>query len=96
MVIKILEHVSSTSSYEDGEVIYDHIHRELLAGKSVEVSFSGIPSVPSAFINSAFIRLLEDIPFAHIKSKLVIRDSTRYINDLLRSRFEFAARMSGQ
>ena len=91
MVVRILDHVRSASTYEDGDVIYRLLIDDLTTGGEVTVSFAGVTSVPSAFINGAFVRLLETLPFDVVRSKLKILDSTRQINDLLRSRFEFVA-----
>jgi hypothetical protein len=91
MVVKVLEHVRSASSYDDGEVIFNLILPSVKAGKRVVVDFSGITSVPSAFVNSAFIRLLEHVPFSQVKATLSFAESTRQINQLIRSRFEFVA-----
>lgn len=90
MVIRILEHVSNASTYADGEVIYRLIASELDAGRDVAVSFEGIKSVSSAFINSALIRLVEKFPFEKIRRHLDIVDSTRQINRLVKDRFAFA------
>lgn len=91
MVIRILDHVKSCSTYEDGEKIFRLIHPPLKAGEDVVLSFAGVLSVPSAFINAALVRLLEDIPFETIKRHLKIVDSTRQINALVRQRFAFSA-----
>ena len=89
MVIKVLDHVKTASSYEDGETIYRLILPDILAGEKVEVDFSGVLSVPSAFVNSAFIRLLDDVSFSDIRRNLLFTQSTRQINNLILSRFEF-------
>jgi hypothetical protein len=89
MVIKILDHIKTASSYEDGEAIYRLILPSLLAGEKVEVDFSGVLSIPSSFVNSAFIRLLDDVSFNDIKTNLVFKKSTRQINSLILSRFDF-------
>ena len=90
MVIRIAEHVRTHSTYTDGEVIYRLIEQELRAGRTVTVSFSGIKSVPSAFVNAALVKLLEQFSFDHIRSRLNIVDSTRQINRLIKDRFYFA------
>ena len=90
MVIRILDHVTTYSTYKDGEVIYRLIANELRAGRSVELSFAGIKSTPSAFINSALIRLVEEFDFDQIKRRLHLVDSTRQINRLVKDRFMFA------
>ena len=92
MVIRIINHLRTWSSYSDGEVIFKLIDSAFAQGKSAQVSFFGIRSVPSAFINSALIRLLERYEFAFIRKNLQILDSTRQINSLIKDRFEFAAR----
>lgn len=94
MVIIIKNHVTMPSSYEDGEKIFNLIYPEIDKNESVSVSFDGIDSVPSAFINAAFIRLLERFSFEHIKSYLQIIDSTHHINTLIRNRFAFAVKNS--
>lgn len=89
MVIKIIDYVDKPSTYDDGQMVYNVISQMLEKGEKVVVSFSGIASVPSAFVNSAFIRLLEEFSYDEIKSLLVITDSTRHINELIKSRFDF-------
>jgi hypothetical protein len=89
MVIKIIDLVAKPSTYDDGQVVYDAISKLMKKGEKAVVSFSGIASVPSAFVNSAFIRLLEEFSYDEIKSFLVIVDSTRHINELIKGRFDF-------
>lgn len=91
MVVKVIEHVATASSYDDGDVIFWLLLEPVLAGQKTEVDFSGITSVPSAFVNSAFVRLLEHVSFDQVRSSLTFVQSTRQINDLIRSRFEFVA-----
>lgn len=89
MVIYILEHVKTASSYEDGEVIFNLISSALKNNENVTLSFKNISSVPSAFVNSALIRLLETFDFDVIRNKLTFIDTTKHINDLVKSRFAF-------
>lgn len=89
MVIRILDHVKTASSYEDGDVIFKIISAEIKQDKPVTVSFEGISSVPSAFVNGAFIRLLEEFNFEKIRDSLDFIDSTKHINELIKSRFDF-------
>lgn len=90
MVIRILDHISTYSTYADGEVIYHLVAKELAAGQDVSLSFDGIRSISSAFANSALIRLVERFPFEQIQRQLHIVDSTRQINRLIKDRFTFA------
>lgn len=94
MVVRVLDHVKSASSYEDGEVIFRIIFDEITRDKNVQINFNGITSVPSAFVNSAFIRLLEHFSFEKIRERLTFIESTKQINDLIKSRFEFVVKNS--
>ncbi len=91
MVIRILDHVQTYSTYQDGEVIYRLLAEELRAGRSVVLSFDGIKSLSSAFVNAALIKLLEEFEFRFIQDRLQIVHSTRQINRLIKDRFSFAA-----
>ena len=95
MVIRIADHVRTYSTYADGEVIYRLIAEELRVGRTVTVSFSGIKSIPSAFVNAALIKLLEEFDFDYIRFHLKIVDSTRQINQLIKDRFYFATKEPG-
>jgi uncharacterized protein DUF4325 len=90
MVIRILDHAKSVSTYSDGDIIFRLIAEEMSQGREVYVSFDGIKSVPSAFVNAALIRLIERFPFEEIRSRLHIVNSTRQINRLVKDRFAFA------
>ena len=94
--IRIRDLVDSPSSYDDGDVVYRRLIEEIDAGNEVSVSFEGIESVPSAFINAAFVRLLETHSFEEVRRLLKIRNSTRHINDLVRSRFLFVSGRTGR
>lgn len=89
MVIRILDHVSTASTYEDGERIFRLIRSQIADGVPVTVSFSGVLAVPSAFVNAAFVRLVESIPIERVRECLRIVDSTRQINEMVRGRFTF-------
>jgi STAS-like domain of unknown function (DUF4325) len=89
MAIRILEHIQSASTYEDGAVIFKLVLPKVVAREKVVVDFSGVSTVPSAFVNSAFIQLLEHVPFDQVRATLSFTGTTRQINDLIRSRFRF-------
>ncbi len=89
MVIRLLDHVKQCATYEDGNVIYKLISPEVVAGQDVVLSFEGVTAIPSAFVNAAFVRLAESVSLDEIRKHLKIVDSTRQINDLIRSRFNF-------
>lgn len=90
MVITILDHVKQCQTNADGEVIYKLIKDKIKSKEKVIVSFKGIISAPSSFVNTAFITLLDDgISFDDIKKHLTFRDSNSQINSMIKSRFKF-------
>lgn len=95
MVIRLLDYVEHCSSYAEGEVIFNLLAPVIKSGEDVTLSFEGVSAVPSAFINGALVRLVEETPVPTIRAHLKIVDSTRQINDLIRSRFAFLGAPTG-
>lgn len=87
--ITVLDYIDDCYSYEEGEVIYDLIKDSLHRGEKVHVSFKGVRAANTAFINATLIRLLDDYDFSFIQERIVVLDSTRSLNNLIKQRFEF-------
>src|SRR5712692_6488435 len=81
---------------DNGQRVHDQIHPELVAGRSVEVDFTGVSVFASPFFNAAFGRLLKDLTTKELNGllkvynlspvgkdvlKLVIKDSAQYYSD---------------
>jgi hypothetical protein len=95
MVIRILDYISQVDSYRDGQRIYDLIAAPLANGEDVVLSFEGVDAVPSSFVNASILRVAEILPVSAVKAHLKIVDSTRQINDLVRSRMRFLEQSRG-
>ncbi|WP_462387304.1 STAS-like domain-containing protein [Acidovorax sp. Q11] len=95
VVIRIQEHAPQASTYADGQAIFDLLKPRLAQGEEVTLSFNGILAVPSAFINAAIVQLVEHVPLTQVRQQLRIADSTRAINNLIRTRLEFVERSAG-
>ncbi|MFK0524731.1 STAS-like domain-containing protein [Paenibacillus illinoisensis] len=89
VIITIQDHTNQCYTNHDGEMIYDQIVTQFERGQKVKVSFKGIDSVSSSFVNSAFINLLEKYGFDKIKSDLGFIDSSKAINEAIKRRFSF-------
>ncbi|MFM0218247.1 STAS-like domain-containing protein [Paraburkholderia caledonica] len=89
MVIRALDIVRHCYSNADGQKIFDAIVDYVRRGERVVVSFDGVDAVPSSFVNSAFIALLDQFPFDRIKQTLSFSKTTPQINEMIRSRFAF-------
>lgn len=74
---------------DDGDKLFIHIYGLLQDGVDVCLSFDGVGSVSSSFVNSAFIKLLEFYSFDAIKKHLVVTNSNAHINSVIKRRFQF-------
>jgi hypothetical protein len=89
MVIRALDVVRQCYSQDDGQKIYDVLFPRLRRGERIELSFDGVETVPSSFINTSLIRLLDVLSFEMIKSNLRFVNTTKQINEMIKSRFDF-------
>lgn len=92
MVIRVLDYVTHCSSYAEGDAIFQIIAPHIQSGEDVTLSFDGVDAVPSSFINAAIVRLAEVVSLDTLKAHLKVIDSTRQINDLIRSRIAFLSK----
>lgn len=88
MVLIIRDHVKGCFTNQEGDVIYGLIEEPILRGENVTISFKGITSVSSSFLNSAFMPLLEVTTYDQIKKCLSIIDSNKFINGMILKRFK--------
>lgn len=88
MVIVVRDFVSSCHTNHEGEIIFNQIAQSIFNGRCVTISFKGISSVTTSFLNSALIPLLDRVKFDQLKSQLRIVDSSRTINDSIVRRFK--------
>jgi hypothetical protein len=92
VVIRVTDVALGADTADQGAAVLARIKAELAdQPNQVIVSFGGIQSATTSFVNSAFVPLLDDLNFNNLKSRLKIVDSTRQINDMIRSRLEKAA-----
>jgi hypothetical protein len=89
MDLNVLDHVKRCYTSQDGAVVAALIRANFCQDNHVTVSFTGVGDVPSSFINTAFISLLDDFSYDFIRSHLSVIDSTRQINSLIKRRFDF-------
>jgi len=90
-LIKVLDFVDRCYNTEDGQVIHDVIVEQLGNESVLTVSMEGVDWVPSSFVNSAFISLLDNLAFAEIKRRLKFVNTNSQINEMIRTRFNFEA-----
>jgi hypothetical protein len=93
-VYDIIGHLAMT--LDQGKKVYDVVHPELLADRSVELDFAGVEIYSGVFFNFAIGNLYEDIPPEKIEKlltfsnlddvgaqglKLSMEDSQEYFGD---------------
>lgn len=88
-VLAVKDIAPNYSTVEGGELVFKAIHEIFQDNQKAVISFRGIPYVASQFIGIAFIQLLEHYSFDYIKKNLIIVQSTKLINDAIKSSFEF-------
>jgi hypothetical protein len=88
MVIRILDIVQSADTGDQGATVFTRLRQELDANAKVTLSFDGVKTATSSFVNVAFVQLLSMFSLTDIKSRVRIVDSTRQINDMIRMRME--------
>jgi hypothetical protein len=88
MGIMIKDFVHACHTNQEGDLIFNQIAPLIFKNQSVTLSFKGINSVTSSFINSAFIPLMETVSYDHIKKYLRIIDSNKFINDTIVNRLK--------
>lgn len=91
MVIRALDLVRHCYNHADGEIIYHAIEERLRAGEDVVLSFDGVSTLPSSFVNAALIPLLAQFSFDQIKRRLKFANTNSQMNAMIRSRFNFEA-----
>lgn len=88
-MIRVLDYVDQCYNSADGKIIHDVIESRLKSDEPLTVSFAGVDSVPSSFVNTALISLLNLYDFNQIKRLLRFVDTNSQINDMIRTRFTF-------
>jgi hypothetical protein len=73
---------------EQGAAAFRALHAALSRPGVIDIDFQGITTATSSFANLAFVQLLKTWSLPEIKRRLRVVNSTRQINDMIRSRLE--------
>ena len=92
MVIRIAELAPAAYTHDHGGTVHEAIAAELAEREVVVVSFAGIDTVTSSFVNAAFVPFLESLGFEAFKRRVRILDATRPTIDLIKHRMNFEAK----
>jgi hypothetical protein len=88
MVIRILDVVSGANTAKQGAEVFKKLRTVFAKSNSVTVSFEGLDIATSSFVVAAFLPLLEQHSFDELRRRLHVINSTRQINQMIKSRME--------
>ena len=88
MVIIVRDLVPVTVTEEEGAKLFGAIQSALRQHDIVTVSFEGIKTATTSFVNTAFVPLLDVLKFEEIKRRIQIVQSNRQINHMIKWRLE--------
>jgi hypothetical protein len=91
VTIQTRDLVSGANTADDGIVVFPHLHSAMASGARFVVSFDRVQTATSSFVTSAFVPLLKSFSFGDIKKLMRVTNSTRQINQMIKTRLERAA-----
>jgi STAS-like domain of unknown function (DUF4325) len=91
MVIRLRSIVRGANTFDEGVRAFDALQNALKKPGKVVVSFDGIQTATSSFVNASFVGLLDQFSYADLKSRVRVVDSTRQINEMIKTRMERTA-----
>ena len=96
MVILVNALIDAAVSEDDGAIVFKRLREALETHEIVTLSFSGLKTATTSFVNTAFVPLLDSFTFSEIKLRVKVIESTRQINHMIKWRLETEAKASSQ
>jgi hypothetical protein len=91
VTIQIRDLVAGGNTADEGNAVFPHLRSAMANGALFAVSFIGVQTATSSFVNASFCALLKHFSFGDIKGRMRVTDSTRQINQMIKTRMERAA-----
>jgi hypothetical protein len=86
VVIRVQDICGAADTAQQGDKLYEAMLAELSGHDEVVISFHGVDTATSSFVNTSFVRLLSYMALDDIKRRLKIVSSTHQINDMIKRR----------
>jgi hypothetical protein len=83
MVVSVKSVAGAADTSEQGDKVYRAIIAAMDATELVTLSFDGVQTATSSFVNASFVELLAVFPFSEIKRRLRVVSSNRQINNMV-------------
>jgi len=84
MVIYVKEIAVAADTAKQGEVLFAQLRKAFTESDSVTLSFAGIDTATSSFVNTGLTQLLGIMSFPEVKRRLKIVNSTHQINAMVK------------
>lgn len=95
MVVRVRDIADSADTADQGVAILNVLSKALASNQDqIIISFEGVQTATSSFVNSAFLPLLEKYALHELKRRIRVIESTRQINDMIKNRLNQAALLS--
>ncbi len=88
VTIRITDYSTDCYTNDDGDRVYPHILEALQSGERVTVSFEGVTTTNSSFLNTALVPLLDIFSFDELKKRLTFTNTNKFLNFIIKDRFE--------
>jgi hypothetical protein len=88
MVIRVADIIPGANTADQGGRLFEILRQALHGPGIVTISFDGIQTATSSFVNVAFVPLLDDFSYDDLRSRIRITNSTRQINEMIKTRLE--------
>ena len=86
--IRVQEAAGSGDTTEQGLLLWDTMRKALDGNEVIILSFEGITTATSSFVNVSFVRLLDIMSLDDVKCRVRVVKSSRQINEMIKNRLE--------
>jgi STAS-like domain of unknown function (DUF4325) len=91
MVVRIRDIAHGADTADEGAAVLNVLSSAIASEDQIIVSFEGLQTATSSFVNAAFLPLLEKYALYELKRRIRVIESTRQINDMIKNRLNRAA-----
>lgn len=86
MVIRILDIVDGADTADQGDAVLSALRPAIASDRQLTLSFDGVQTATSSFVNACFIPLLHDLGLQSFKDRVQVVKSNYQINGMIRRR----------
>lgn len=86
VTLRVIDIAGAGDTASEGERLRGALLQALRSRQPVCLSFAGVVSATTSFVNAAFVETLRDVPFDRFKTQVRVVDATGQINDMIRMR----------